>query len=178
MDSRFDFAIAGAGMAGASLAAELTAGGARVLLIEAESLPGYHATGRSAAFWTESYGGPAIQPLTAASRPALDAGGYLTARGALTLAQAGQEAGLAAFVTRYAALGVAVETLDRTAVAARVPGLRDRWVAGAFEPSCCDIDVARLHQDCLAAARRGGADLWTVARLTGAERAGGDWALA
>lgn len=177
MAPRFDFALVGAGMAGASLAAELAAGGASVLLLEAESLPGYHATGRSAAFWTESYGGPAVQPLTAASGPLLRAGGYLSPRGALTLARAGQEVELAAFVARFAALGVEVEQLDRAGIAARVPGLREQWVAGAFEPSCCDIDVARLHQDCLAAARRGGAELWTSARLRAAERTGGDWHL-
>ena len=42
-----------------------------VLILEAESQPGYHSTGRSAAFWSESYGGPLIQPLTSASRPFL-----------------------------------------------------------------------------------------------------------
>ena len=49
--TRYDIAIVGAGMAGASLAAEL-APHARVLLLEAEAQPGYHATGRSAAFWS------------------------------------------------------------------------------------------------------------------------------
>src|SRR3546814_2817147 len=63
----FDVVIAGAGMAGASLAAEI-ARNASVLLLEMESQPGYHATGRSVAFWAESYGGPAIQPLTTADR--------------------------------------------------------------------------------------------------------------
>ena len=52
-----DIVVIGAGMAGASLAAEL-AGSASVLILEAESQPGYHSTGRSAAFWSESYGGP------------------------------------------------------------------------------------------------------------------------
>ncbi|MFC3173138.1 NAD(P)/FAD-dependent oxidoreductase [Novosphingobium bradum] len=174
----FDFAVIGAGMAGASLGAELAASGARVLLVEAEQAPGYHATGRSAAFWTESYGGPGVQPLTAASGPALAAGGYLTPRGALTIARAGQEAALDAFVARYAAVGVAVDRLDRAAIAARVPGLRPAWVGGALEPSCCDIDVARLHQDCLAAARRGGATLWTGATLAEAEADGAGWTLA
>ena len=67
-----DVAIIGAGMAGASLAAALS-GEAELLILEAESQPGYHATGRSAAFWSESYGGPLIQPLTSASRAFLDA---------------------------------------------------------------------------------------------------------
>src|SRR3546814_17429385 len=59
----FDVVIAGAGMAGASLAAAI-ARNASVLLLEMESQPGYHAPGRSVAFWAERYGGPAIQPLT------------------------------------------------------------------------------------------------------------------
>ena len=63
---QYDFAIVGAGIAGASLAAGLAAHG-RVLLLEAEDRPGYHSTGRSAAFWTESYGGPQVQPLTTTS---------------------------------------------------------------------------------------------------------------
>src|SRR3546814_1422239 len=48
----FDVVIAGAGMAGASLAAEISRN-ASVLLLEMESQPGYHATGRSVAFWAE-----------------------------------------------------------------------------------------------------------------------------
>ncbi|MBU1258265.1 MAG: FAD-binding oxidoreductase, partial [Alphaproteobacteria bacterium] len=52
-------AIVGAGMAGASLAAELGSA-VRVVLIEGEDQPGYHSTGRSAAFWSETYGGPVV----------------------------------------------------------------------------------------------------------------------
>src|ERR1044071_9199036 len=81
---RYDVAIAGGGIAGASLAAAL-APHARVLLLEAEAMPGLHATGRSAAFWSETYGGPAIQPLTTASGPALTAGGFLEPLGSLPL---------------------------------------------------------------------------------------------
>ena len=65
-DLSCDVAVIGAGMAGASLAAEI-APHKSVVLIEGEAQPGYHATGRSAAFWTETYGGPGIQPLTSAS---------------------------------------------------------------------------------------------------------------
>src|SRR5258706_10938975 len=110
-----DVAIVGAGMAGASLAAAF-AGAAKVLILEAEAQPGYHATGRSAAFWTESYGGPGIQPLTMASGPYFREHGFLTPRGALTLARAGQEAPAEEFSAPLAALRGRVEVLDRDAV--------------------------------------------------------------
>ena len=179
MIERFDIVIVGAGMAGASLAAALGQmpghAGRRVLLLEAEDRPGYHATGRSAAFWTESYGGPGVQPLTTASGPVLRDMGFLVPRGALTLARAGQEAEIEAFAARFAALGVRMDLLGRDAIAARVPGLRAGWTMGAFEPDCCDIDVAALHQHCLAAARHAGARLWCGARLVAAVEEPGGW---
>jgi D-arginine dehydrogenase len=177
MPARHDIAIIGAGMAGASLAAAL-GGRARVLLLEAEDRPGYHATGRSAAFWMESYGGPGVQPLTRASGGFLQDNGFLSPRGALTIARAGQEAELAAFAARFAALGVPVTLFDRAALERRIPGLRPGWTAGACEPECRDIDVAALHQHYLAAARRAGAELWCAARLGAARDEGDGWRLA
>ena len=79
----YDVAIIGAGMAGASVAAEV-AGAASVLILETETAPGYHATGRSASFWHESYGGPGVLPLTTASGPWLGEKGFLSRRGDLT----------------------------------------------------------------------------------------------
>ncbi len=177
MAPRFDIAIAGAGIAGASLAAALVSSGARVLLLEAEAQPGYHATGRSAAFWTESYGGPGVQPLTTASGPALRHGGYLSPRGALTIARAGDEGELEFFANRYEALGVRVDRLRREALEQRLPGLLLAWTAGVLEPDCSDIDVARLHGDCIAVANRGGAELWRSARLVSAALDGDGWLL-
>ena len=174
MSERFDFAIIGAGMAGASLAAGLAAHG-RVLLLEAEERPGYHATGRSAAFWTESYGGPLVLPLTAASREFFDDHSLLALRGALTLARAEEEAGLTAFIDKFSALGVRVEALDRQALTARVSGLKADWQLGAWEPDCCDIDVAALHQLWLGQARRLGAELLCRARLAAAQHSAGGW---
>ena len=80
-----DVVIIGAGIAGASVAAEL-APHCRVVLLEAEDTPGYHSTGRSAAFWHETLGGPLVQPLTTASRVALDEGGFLKPRLSLNVA--------------------------------------------------------------------------------------------
>ncbi len=184
MPQTFDIAIIGAGMAGASLAATLAAqaqGKPRILLVEAETAPGYHATGRSAAFWTESYGGPGVQPLTTASGPALHGLGVLRPRGALTIAQADQLDALASFISSFAALGVRVERIDRAGLEARIPGVRPEWVAGALEPDCCDIDVAALHQHYLAECRQGGVELWCSAALAGATADGagngGGWQL-
>ena len=174
MAEQFDFAVIGAGIAGASLAAGLVAHG-RVALVEAEAQPGYHSTGRSAAFWTESYGGPGVQPLTTASGPFLHKHGFLTERGALTLARTSELAELDNFIATYRALGVRVERLERGALELRLPGLNGEWAAGALEPDCCDIDVAGLHQHWLGEARRGGAELLCHARLTGAVRDGDHW---
>lgn len=169
-----DIIVVGAGMAGASLAAQL-AEEAQVLVIEAEDQPGYHSTGRSAAFWAESYGGPLVQPLTTASRPWLDENGLLGPRGALTLAREGQQGELESFAEEFGALGVAVELLGRDAIEARVPGIREGWVAAAYEPDCKDIDVAGLHAHCLVGMRKAGAQLMLRAALAGARREGGKW---
>jgi D-arginine dehydrogenase len=176
MDARFDIVVVGAGMAGASLAARLGKQ-ARVLVIEAEESPGYHATGRSAAFWTESYGGPQVKPLTTASGPELHRLGVLTPRGALTIGRTGQEREIAAFAQTYGGVGIAVERLDRAEIAARIPDLKPEWTCGVLEPSTCDIDVAALHQHYLATARKAGVALWCRAGLEAATRVSGGWAL-
>ncbi|MBS0482730.1 MAG: FAD-binding oxidoreductase [Proteobacteria bacterium] len=176
MTEIYDYVIVGAGIAGVSLAAGL-AGQARVLIIEAEDRPAYHSTGRSAAFWTESYGGPLIQPLTTASGPFLQSAGFLSPRGGLTLARDSELAEIEAFAARFAALGVRVESLDRAGLESWLPGLRDEWQHGAYEPDCTDIDVAGLHQHWLKQARQGGAELLTRARLARAARRGLGWEL-
>ena len=66
-----DFIVIGGGIAGASVAYELSAAG-RVILLEMESAPGYHATGRSAAVLSENYGAPVWSRLVTASRAFLE----------------------------------------------------------------------------------------------------------
>jgi len=172
----YDIAVIGAGMAGASIAAEL-APHARVLLAEAEDRPGYHATGRSAAFWEECYGGPHVVPLTLASGPYLREHGMLARRGALYLGREQDEPAIADFMQRFAGSGVSIERLGRKAIGDRLPGLRAGWVHAIAEPACADIDVAGLHQHYLARARKAGAQLRCRARLAAAEREGAGWRL-
>lgn len=179
--SATDVLIVGAGIAGASLAAAL-APWRRVMLIEGEDAPGYHATGRSAAFWHESYGGVGVQPLTRASLetlnnpdPEFSEHGFLSPRGAMTIGQRSEAAAVDAFTDEFAAHGVDVVRLSGAPVAQMVPGLRDEWCEAAYEAACRDIDVGGLHAAYLRAARRAGATLVTRAPLQRARRVGGGW---
>ncbi len=169
----YDLAIVGAGIAGASLAAEL-APHARVVLLEAESQPGYHATGRSAAFWSETYGGPFIQPLTTASGPWLAARGFLAPRGELNIGKQADQALLDAFAAEFAGQ-VRMDRLDRTGVEGFCDFLKPEWDRAIAVPSCQDIDVAELHQFYLAAARRAGVALMCGAQAKSALRQDGRW---
>ncbi|MDX3899577.1 MAG: FAD-binding oxidoreductase [Sphingobium sp.] len=172
-----DIVIVGGGMAGASLGAHL-APHARVLIVEMEAAPGYHATGRSVAFWQESYGGPAIQPLTSASGPllwnpdpVLSDRPFLTPRRTLHIGRADSAAARDAMLTAWGG-SIAMTPVDPHNL---VPGLRPDWTIGLFEPSCCDIDVTALHQAYLAQVRRGGGRIAGGAALRSARRDGGGW---
>src|SRR4051812_14554615 len=137
--SEFDIIIAGGGIAGASLGAEI-APKRRTLIIEAEDQCGYHSTGRSAAFYLESYGGPQVAQLTLASRQLLSAPpadfadhGFLRIRGDLHLTR-GELPELPA--------GVESRIVERDELELLLPGIRPQWRRALFEPGCADIDVA------------------------------------
>lgn len=159
-----DIAIIGAGMAGASIAAEIGPHASAVVL-EAEEAPGYHSTGRSAAFWEECYGGPGILPLTKASGRFLHEHDFLRPRGALYLARAADEAALGQFVQRYAGTGAQFERVGRAELERLVPGIRPHWDRAIRQPQCADIDVAGLHAHYLAQARAAGVAVFCRARV-------------
>lgn len=172
-----DIAIIGAGIAGTSLAA-MIGERASVVLIETESQPGYHSTGRSAAFWSESYGGPLVKPLTSASRPWLEDRGVLHPRGCIHIADAQGQDTLAALAEEMAGCGVAHTWLDRSMLESAITGLRPDFVTGLSEFTCRDIDVGGLHGDFLRIARRRGASLMTDAAATEIVRDGDAWRIA
>lgn len=177
----YDVAIIGAGIAGASLAAEI--GDARsVLLIEAEAFPGYHSTGRSAAFWSETYGGPAIQPLTTASYDFLatppaefSQQGFLAPRGALHIGTSGSRAEADAMLSDFADGAVRIAALEACQIERYLAGRRNGWDIALWEPECCDIDVAGLHQAYLRAAKRKGSHLACRAGVRALDYRDGRW---
>lgn len=180
----FDLAIVGAGIAGASLAWQLAAERS-VLLLERETQPGYHATGRSAAMFMESYGPPAVRALTRASRAFYETppDGFASApllapRGVLYLATHGQQALLDAMQRTLAASGSVLERIDAGAALARVGCLRPDVVhAALYEPGAQDIDVNALHQGFLRGMRARGGELRTGAEVIAAQRSNERWTL-
>jgi D-arginine dehydrogenase len=184
-----DVVIVGAGIAGAALAWQLVQPGPAqrsVLLLERESQPGAHATGRSAAMFMQSYGSPQGRALTRASRAfyaeppeGFAATPLLGERGALYVALPGQQALLAALQAELAAAGGGVERLGADDALALVPVLRRERVHGAlFEADARDIDVHALHQGYLRGARRAGATLWLDAELARATHGARGWQVA
>ena len=170
----YDFAIIGAGMAGASLAAELS-DAASVVILESEDQPGYHATGRSAAFWEECYGGPDVVPLTLASGAFLRDGGFLNQRGALYIGRDEDEAELRRFMDRFAGTGAKISKLGPAEISNHAPALRSDWTGAIWEPACADIDVGSLHAHYLAIAGSLGSVLQRRFRVAQIQQSGDCW---
>lgn len=172
-----DVVVIGAGIAGASVAASLAGGGARVAVLEAEPHAGYHTTGRSAALYSTLYGNAPVRALTRASLAHFTAsadgiGGppLLRQRDTLFLVGPGQE-GLAESFLADPDIRQRTTPLDADAVLARVPLLRRDRVAGALlDPTSADIDVDLLHQGFLRVARAQGAQLRLSAPVQTLER--------
>lgn len=178
----FDVVVIGAGIAGASAAYELSATHS-VLLLEGESRPGYHTSGRSAAVFTETYGNSTIQGLTVGSRAFYEGppegfteARLLTPRGAAFVARTDQVGRLEAMIARVQPLAPDTHMLSAAELLRRVPILRPDYVAGgAIEPSAMDIDIAALHDGYLRGAKARGARLVCDASLQALEPAADGW---
>jgi D-arginine dehydrogenase len=164
----YDFVVIGAGIAGASIAHELSQH-ARVCVLEAEERPGLHATGRSAALLSVSYGGPVIRALTRLGKPFFDSppAGFaehplLEPRGWLGIARLDQRDQVGEMARGMQASGARATIVDYARAQQLVPLLRQEYVAEAlYDPGVTDIDVHALHQGFLRGARARGAALMT-----------------
>lgn len=181
----WDVAIVGAGMAGASLGWELARAGVSVLVLERESQPGYHSTGRSAALFIETYGTEAIRALTRASRAFYETppAGFanapiLTPRGVAYVATSGEQAELAALRAELQLHAPDLQALDREALLGHLPCLRPEVVAqGLLDPGAADIDVHALHQGYLRGLRQLGGALRCDSEVLGLQRRDNHWLL-
>lgn len=179
--AKFDIVVIGAGIAGASVAAELSAE-RRVVLLEQEQVPGYHTTGRSAAIYSPIYGPQPIRALTRASLEFF----YEPPQGfcdhpllkpidALFVARPDQAGSLA---TMQAELcdATGIRHIDKRTLAQKAPILRaDYAESGIHDDGSSEIDVAALHQGYLRRFRENGGVLLVRAPVTGLERDNGFW---
>lgn len=182
VDRIADFIVVGAGIAGASVAYFLAPHG-RVVLLERESQPGYHSTGRSAAMYMASYGGEQVRALTRASLAFLQQppAGFseppiLTDRSALMVANAEEMPHLEDLIEQLSQVGSKAVRLTAAQAIERVPVLRPDHVAAAlYEPDAFDMDVHALHQGFLRGVKRAGGQIVCDAELTGLSHDGVVW---
>jgi D-arginine dehydrogenase len=176
-----DFLVIGAGIAGASVAYELSRS-ASVLVLEGEAQPGYHSTGRSAALFSEFYGNAAVRALSRASRDFLSAppsgfveNALLKPRGSLFVANEEQ---VPAFESLRNAPDVAQHTRDLTAMQAQrlVPILKGEWLVRAMlEEHSKDVDVHALHQGYLRGMKERGAKVVSATLVQSIVREASVW---
>jgi D-arginine dehydrogenase len=145
----FDVIVIGSGIAGISIASKLS-NDLSVCVIEKEKLLSYHSTGRSFAFYIESYGNETIRKLTKASRQFFISNDnlknrrLLNKRGALYLANDNQlNSKNILFNELNSSL---IKTLDKQETINKLPCLNENYVnSSLYDSDASDIDVDLLY---------------------------------
>ena len=174
-----DVIVIGGGIAGASAAAEIAAAGAQVLLLEMESQPGYHATGRSAAMYEPCEGIALVRALTRASYGFFSSppDGFvdvalLSPRGVLMLGYEGDER----LIVDAKRNGFA--EVDAGFARSKLPLVKlDGVIAILWDGQAQDIDVDALHAGRLRALRRAKGEAVADAAVRRGERIRNAWRL-
>lgn len=152
-------------------------------MLEWESQPGYHATGRSAALYSETYGNATVRAITTAAKafyfqPPAGFSPYplVTPRGALIVGTPQDQEALRARFLEMQALVPNVQWWSQAEMLQRVPVLRPEFAAfGIFEPDAMDMDVHGIHQGFLRGAKAAGAKLVCDAQVRAVTREAGGW---
>ena len=173
-----DIIIIGGGIAGVSAASELAAT-ARVIVLEREPQPGYHATGRSAAFFVISYGNAAVRAITAASEPFYRAPppGFtdvplIRPRPCIFFGRPDQAESLMSLHNEVPSL----QRLGAEAVREQVPIILPGYLEGGLlDDTGGDLDVDAILQGFLRRLRERGGKLYSGREVHGLSRGNGLW---
>ena len=176
-----DFLIIGAGVSGAGAGFELSRHG-KVILLEAESQPGYHSTGRSAALYTRYYGNRVARALNQASLGFLETppAGFadqplLSPRGFLGFAPP-EAADAVEHMLALDPSGREIAEISPAQAIDLVPILKPEAVGrAAYEEGVLDMDVHAIHQGFLRGLASRGGKVATDARVAAVDRGNGRW---
>jgi D-arginine dehydrogenase len=176
-----DIIVVGAGIAGSSAAAELAAG-ARVVVLEMEPHPGYHATGRSAAYFAAAYGKKVVRELTGCCESffrdppdGFSPTELLRPRDSMYFARADQLAQLESLHRDNPEL----ELVGPEEVLRRVPVFTDGYLEAAlWEGRGGDLDVEAILQGYLRLLRRRQGQYLGDHQVTGMSQTGQGWRVA
>ena len=179
-----DAVIVGGGIAGTSIAYFMS-NHAKVIVLERESQAGLHSTGRSAALFSESYGGEQVRALTRASRSFFERPprGFadhelLAPRGALVIGTREQSAQIENSYATIRSCTPPLQLLDEQQMRSMVPVLEPQFAhLGLYEPGAADIDVNSLHQGFIRGLKQRGSRLECGVHIHSIERSGGEWLL-
>lgn len=167
-----DFLVIGGGIAGLSVAARVSELGS-VHLLERETSTGYHASGRSAALFEETYGSPSTVALNQASKHwHLEvAGARDNLRGLLLLGNAETKGAFEADMR-----DMAMESLTLAEARAMVPILNpEKVTAIGYHSDAWDIDTDAVMQRYARALKENGGVITTGAEVTAVKRVGAAW---
>ncbi len=179
LPQRADVVVVGAGFAGLATAASLVELGVRrVVVLEAEPIPGKHGSGRNAAMARRLIEDDVLSRLavrSVARMGELGNGTPLVRRvGGLLVGEGDALDALARIAAAVPELAAEVERLDADAVRALVPALAGADLAGGIlTPGCGVTDIHALLGAFADRARAGGATTFLRTPLTGIRVAGG-----
>ena len=180
MNNQYDVVVIGGGIAGISAAAEIAAH-CRVLVLEMEEQPGYHATGRSAAYFAPSYGNRVVRGVTSAAEhffrtpPA----GFcdtelIKPRSAVFIAREDQRNSL----EKVSGEQPGLELMDGKSLSSWVPILASNYVsAGLRDDNGGDIEVNTLLQSYLKLLRQRGGSIQANHPVRALTRKNGKWSI-
>lgn len=183
MTNNFDIIIVGGGIAGFGIAAFL-GDNVRALLLEKEAFPGVHATGRSAALFSETYGSEPIRALSRAGKAflsdppeAFQLASPLHPRGCLYIATQKQEQKLLD-TAAGSLMKAAAQVITGAQAIERCPMLRPDYTTRAlWEPGAQDVDVDSLLQAFVRKFRVSGGTIATSAEVTAIVRGADGWSI-
>ncbi len=179
--NRFDVIVIGGGIAGISVAFELAADRS-VCLLEMESSLTFHTTGRSAATFLESYGGPIIRRLTVSSRAFFEDppdgfdGPLMIPRPLLWIAPVGAGDQVRALEAEVSPLVPSVRLVEVDEAMEINPILRREHIELCMlEPGATELDVSSLHQGYVRGLRQRRGSVNTLSGVVGLTNVDGMW---